>query len=81
MVAEFSMVVDGQHYNKGEEIWDLGSFECTDVEGNKRSYMGLSIDISKLPKYPNLATGSFALCLDTGQNFFYHAPTKTWYES
>lgn len=81
MKAEFSMVVDGQHYDKGDEIWDLGSFECTDVEGHKRSYMGLSADINKLPKYQNLATGSFALFLDTGQAFFYHSPSKTWYES
>lgn len=81
MVAEYNMKVDGQSYASGEEIWDLGSFECTEVEGRKRSYMGLSTDIAKLPKYPKLATGSFALCVDTGQAFFYHSPSKTWYES
>lgn len=75
-----TIVHDGQVYHPGETPYDLGSFECIGVDGNRRSYMGLSADIGKLPKYDNLATGSFALCIDTGATYFYHAPSKTWYE-
>lgn len=80
MIASNTTGYDGQIYEKGEEIWDLGSFQCTDTDGLKRSYEGLSADISKLPKYDNLGTGSSALCLDTGDYYKYHAPTKTWYK-
>lgn len=76
--AETNVVIDGQFYKQGDEIWDLGSFQCTDVDGQKRSYEGFSTDVSKLPKYENLATGSSALCYDTGDYYKYHAPTKTW---
>lgn len=79
-VAEKTVIYDGQVYKKGETIHDLGSFECTEVEGLKRSYEGLSKDVSKLPKYPTLGTGSLALCLDTGDFYRYHNPTKTWYK-
>lgn len=75
-----AIVFDGQTYGDISEIPSLGSFECVSVAGLQRSYQGLSVDVAKLPKYENLATGSSALCLDTGQFFFYHAPTKTWYE-
>lgn len=80
MKATVATVYDGQTYQVGEEIPDLGSFECVSVEGNKRSYSGLSKDVSKLPKYDNLATNSSAQCLDTGDFYFYHAPTKKWYK-
>lgn len=73
-------VKDGQLYADGEPVHDLGSFECTGFEGNKRKYEGLSADISKLPKYDNLETGSTAMCLDTGELLKYHAQTKTWYK-
>lgn len=80
MIAQRNMVVDGQFYKKGEEIWDLGSFVATSVYGNIRNYEGLSQDISKLPKYDSLETGSSATCVDTAQIFKYEATTKTWYE-
>ena len=80
MTANTETYFDGQWYQKGDEIWDLGSFQCTGTEGTKRSYEGLSAHVSKLPKYENLATGSSALCLDTGDYYKYHAPTKTWYK-
>lgn len=79
-IATNKTVFDGQTYEIGEEIWDLGSFECVSTEGNKRNYYGLSIDVSKLPKYENLSTGSTAFCVDNGKLFLYHAPTKMWYE-
>lgn len=72
-------VYDGQTYDVGEEIWDLGSFECVGTEGNKRFYSGLSADVAKLPKYDNLGTDSTAKCLDTGDFYYYHAKSKTWY--
>lgn len=81
MVAEKNMIVDGQYYRKGEEIWDLGSFECVGTEGKKRFYSGLSADApAKLPKYDNLATDSSAKCLDNGDFYYYHAPSKTWHK-
>lgn len=80
MIADKNTVIDGQFYKKGEEIWDLGSFVATSVYGNTRNYEGLSQDISKLPKYDSLETGSSATCIDTVQIFKYEATTKTWYE-
>ena len=81
MIAESNMIVDGQEYKKGEEIWDLGSFECTGTEGKKRFYSGLSVDAPhKLPTYDDLATDSTAKCLDTGDFYYYHAPSKRWYQ-
>lgn len=77
MVAEKNIVYDGQSYKSGQEVWDLGSFIAVDVNGNQRSYEGLSKDISKLPHY--VATGSSALCLDTGDYYKYHEETDTWY--
>lgn len=75
-----TIVVDGQVYKEGETIWDLGSFECVGTDGNKRFYSGLSADApAKLPKYENLATDSTAKCLDTGDFYYYHSPSKSWY--
>ena len=79
-VAKTNTLFDGQTYQPGEEIHDLGSFECVDYSGNKRYYSGLSADVDKLPKYDNLATDSTAKCLDTGDFYYYYAPTKTWYQ-
>lgn len=74
-------LVDGVLYKDGEEIHDLGSFECVSVEGkNIRNYEGLSKDVGKLPTYDNLEAGSSAFCLDTGDYYKYHAKSKTWYK-
>ena len=65
MIAEHDMVVDGQKYKKGQEIWDLGSIQCiSDEKSPQRSYFGYVQDKNKLPKYPSLATGSSAKLLD-----------------
>lgn len=70
---------DGQYYAEGEQVWDLGSFECIDGQDvNQRNYQGFSTDVNKLPKYDNLEAGSTAYCLDTGDYYIYHAKTKTW---
>ena len=80
-IATKKTLYDGQWYEPGEDIWDLGSFECVGTEGHKRFYSGLSADApTKLPKYDNLRTDSIAKCLDTGDLYYYHAPTKTWYK-
>ena len=67
------------------EAGDLGSWICTDVRMDKtygtyqiRSYSGLSTDVSKLPKYDDLATGSSAYCVDSGAIYMYDATAKTW---
>lgn len=70
---------DGQYYNEGEPIWDLGSFECVGFDGNQRYYEGFSADApDKLPKYDNLGAGSTATCLDNGDFYKYHAKSKEW---
>ncbi len=71
---------DGQTYNPGEEVPDLGSIVCTTSEGNLRDYELLSKDVDKLPKYDNLKTGSSAYCIDNGDFYKYEATTKTWYK-
>lgn len=76
------MAYNGVSYKAGEEPTDTGSFQVTEVDKtnpNKRSYTGLSEDVDKLPKNSKLATGSTALCIDTGDLLMYHNPTKTWY--
>lgn len=69
---------DGQIYNDGDPVHDLGSFELTGYDGNKRFYSGFSADVGKLPKYDSLASESTAYCLDTGDFYYYNAQTKTW---
>lgn len=80
MKAETNVVIDGQFYKQGDEIWDLGSFVATSVSGQIRNYEGLSSDVSKLPKYDDLQTGSSAFCIDTGDLYKYEKTTKTWYK-
>lgn len=77
MIAENNTMHDGQFYKKGEEIWDLGSFVATSVDGNIRNYDGLSKDVEKLPHY--VATGSSAYCDDTGDIYIYEKTSDTWY--
>ena len=57
--AEYAMSYDGVFYKKGEELPDLGSWECVECNGMKRDYEGLSKDLDKLPHYVD--TGSSAL--------------------
>jgi len=71
-------VYDGVVYDVGDEIPDLGSWECTAAKGMQRDYEGLSKDVSKLPHY--VLGGSSVLCLDTSELYEYHKPTDTWYK-
>lgn len=66
---------------------NLGSFVCTEVKMECtygtfqiRKYVGLSADVSKLPKYDDLATGSTAYCADTGDEYYYVSSAQTWYK-
>ena len=70
--------VDGQYYEAGKDAPDLGSFMCVQKEGSKRLYWGLSKDVSKLPHY--VVTGSRALCLDTGDTYYFFEGTDEWYK-
>lgn len=74
------IVYDGHEYNDMADVPNLGSWVCTDVEGNRRNYEGLSADVGKLPKYDDLGTGSSAMCIDTKEFYKYEATTKTWYK-
>lgn len=80
MKATHSIIIDGQLITAGETIPDLGSFICTEVNGNIRKYEGLSFDVGKLPHYNNLGTGSSALCLDTGELYKYEKTSDIWYK-
>ncbi len=71
-------LVDGQRYQPGDKIWDLGSFVATSAKGRKRNYEGLSKDVDKLPHYVD--TGSSAFCLDTGDFYKYLRTTDIWYK-
>lgn len=77
MIAQNNITYDGQFYKKGDEIWDLGSFVATEVDGNIRNYDGLSKDVEKLPHY--VETGSSAYCIDTGEIYIYEKSSDTWY--
>lgn len=87
MAIKVTTIFDGQIYNPGDSLPDLGSWVCTSVDKNGngeliiRNYEGLSADVNKLPKYETgLGTGSSALCLDTGDFYKYEQSTKTWYQ-
>lgn len=84
MKADETVIIDGQTYQKGDEIWDLGSLQCTETNGTQRSYQGFLKDKAKLPKYDDLATGSSAVLIDDAgieSTVFarYDMQTKTWY--
>lgn len=77
--AKTMMVIDGRLIRAGEEIPDLGSWAAVRVDGNVRSYEGLSADIKKLPRY--VPSGSTALCVDTGDTYKYNKSSGIWYKT
>ena len=79
MKAETNMIQDGQFYQRGDELWDLGSWVAVEIRGSVRHYKGLSADLPKLPRYAG--TGSTAECLDTGEVYKYEKTTGRWYLS
>lgn len=78
MITDKIIVQDGQTYNPGDEVPDMGSWVAVEAKGNIRHYEGIATDFSKLPHYVD--TGSSALSLDTSQVWKFHKPTDTWYE-
>lgn len=78
MKYEYPVIKDGQFYEVGQEVPDLGSIECVERRGNLRSYEGLSKDVDKLPHY--VASGSSCLMLDTGELYKYKKDTDEWYK-
>lgn len=78
-IAETKVLVDGLWYQPGEEIPDLGSFECVSTAQGIRRYEGLSKDIGKLPT--NVPAGSRAKCVDTGVTYTFHKGTNKWWKT
>lgn len=79
MIAKERVYHDGVWYEPGQEIWDLGSFSATRVEGSVRHYIGLSADApAKLPHY--VGNNSDAYCVDNGDYYIYLKSTDTWYK-
>ena len=78
-VAQTVTIIDGQTYNSGDTLPDLGSIVCVSHEGNKRNYEGLLSDVSKLPTYVD--SGSSALLYDgAGNTEVYHFINGQWYK-
>ena len=80
MIADRDMIYDGQNYKAGEELPDLGNWECIEVEGNRRHYAGFSNEIDKLPRYATLGTGSTASCYDNGDYYKFHSKVNDWFK-
>lgn len=82
MKATSVTVIDGQTYQAGEEIPDLGNLVCV-KPGKQREYLGFTSDKLKLPKYDDLLTGSSATLIDPNgiEDTIiakYYASTKQW---
>lgn len=75
-----SVIVDGHTYEDESLAPDLGTLECVGTNGNIRKYEGFIVDLRKLPKYDDLATGSSCLFTDEGSVFKYNAKAKKWRE-
>ena len=80
MKYNHTVVQDGQTYQPGEEVPDMGTIVAFETSGNLRKYIGLSKDVDKLPKYTNLASGSSCLMVDTSAVYVYEKSTQEWYQ-
>lgn len=63
MVTRYTVVQDGQVYEPGDDVPDMGSITALESKGNYREYNALSKDIDKLPTYVSL--GSSCYMIDT----------------
>lgn len=63
MVTRYTVVQDGQVYEPGDDVPDMGSITALETKGNYREYNALSKDIDKLPTYVSL--GSSCYMIDT----------------
>lgn len=76
--TDHAVIQDGQLYQPGQEIPDLGSWTCVKLDSERRFYEGISRDLEKLPHY--VEHGSRAQCLDTGDVYTFHAKLKKWFK-
>ena len=80
MIFDYTVKQDGQTYEPGQNVPDMGSVVCTSYSGKVRDYELLSKDLDKLPKYDDLGTGSSAYVIDTAEFYKYESTTKMWYK-
>lgn len=78
MKLDHKVMFDGETYEPGEEIPDMGSLVCVSFNGKKRDYEGLQKDLDKLPSYVD--TGSSCFMIDTGNYYKFEKTTGVWYE-
>lgn len=71
MVAEYTIVVDGITYKKGDTIPDFGSIGCVKAKGMLRKYTGLQADYDKLPTY--VSDGSSCIMVDSGNLYIFES--------
>ena len=76
MTYDYTVKQDGQIYEPGQDVPDMGTLVCTSAAGNVRAYEGLAKDAQKLPTY--VGTGSSFLASDTGDYYKFEESTKTW---
>lgn len=70
---------DWTEFVKHTDMAELGTWKiASKFKDGKRGYMGYSQDLDKLPTDDTVLTGSWALCVDTGDIYFYHVDTKNW---
>lgn len=82
MITDKIIIQDGQIYQPGEEVPDLGSISAIAANGNIRKYEGLITDENKLKFITYVGTGSSAtLYNDRGEVRILHfnEKTKKWY--
>lgn len=77
-IATKTTVQDGQVYQAGETIPDLGTIEAVEVDGSWRRYQCLSRDVQRLPHY--VSAGSACLTLDTAQYYRFSEIMDDWYQ-
>lgn len=74
MVTRYTVVQDGQVYEPGDDVPDMGSITALESTGNYREYNALSKDIDKLPTY--VSFGSSCYMIDTTD--LYKFDGKSW---
>ena len=77
MKYDYKVVQDGQIYEPGDDVPEMGSIFCVESKGNIRYYEGLESDFQKLPVYND--TGSACLMIDTGNYYKFEKKTNKWY--
>lgn len=79
MIYDYVVKQDGQTYEPGENVPEMGSLVCTSFVGNVRHYKGVSDDRVNLPTY--VGEGSTFTASDTGAKYTYSADKGLWYRT